>query len=114
MGCRAVRRVGVALCDPGRPPTAYAMSPDGVGDVPSRGVWVSLTEILFPLTEIWGSPVRGGVLPCGGGRPSLYGGSGSPVPGFGFPCTGKRVALIAEFKAMRRVNCSKCPFQIGI
>ena len=63
---------------------------NGVGDVPSRGVWVPLTEILFPLTEIWGSPVRGGVLPCGGGRPSLYGGSGSPVPGFGFPCTGKR------------------------
>ena len=35
------------------------------------------------------SPVRGGVLPCGGRRPPLYRGLSSPVPGFGFPCTAK-------------------------
>ena len=35
------------------------------------------------------SPVRGGVLPCGGRRPPLYRGLSSTVPGFGFPCTAK-------------------------
>jgi len=35
-----------------------------------------------------GAGLRGGVLPCGGGRPPLYRGLGSPVPGFEFPCTG--------------------------
>lgn len=67
------------------PLTGSAMSPHEGFGFPSR--WV-----LVPLTEIWGSPVRGGVLPCGGGPCPLYRGLTSPVRGFRFTCTGKRVA----------------------
>ena len=37
--------------------------------------------------------VEVGVLPCGGGLPTLYGGLGFPVRGFEFHCTGKHAAL---------------------
>ena len=39
------------------------------------------------------SPAGTGVVPCGGVRPSLYGGLTSPVRGFGFPCTDERLSL---------------------
>ena len=88
MGCRAVRRVGVALCDPGIgvpqrrarcPLTGSAMSPHEGFGFPSRRFCFPSPRFGVHLYAAAFFPAEVGVFPCTAVRVPLYEGLDSPV-----------------------------------